>query len=138
MKRVANTCVLVLAQCHECHKCLGFQLVTGDHSLQGYIGCFFWFLQMDNERIPFMADEQVQQPLFPAQMNATLNLSVNLHCEYEVDRHNVIQVKEDLEAELSKAHAMYKKIKPRREEIPAFPVSETPYTDMDGLFLCPN
>ena len=76
MKRAAVTCVLLLAECEMCRKCLGFKLATGDDTLRDYIGCYFWFYLFDEQQA---AEPAPPSPLVPAHMNASLNLSVALH-----------------------------------------------------------
>ena len=94
MKSIANTSGFVLAQCAECLKCLGFQLVMADHLFSELVGCFFWFHQFDPQLAP--QDMNFRPVNFvPTHINATINLSVGLHGgASEIDRHDISFIKD--------------------------------------------
>lgn len=77
-------------------------------------------------------------------MNATLNLSVALHQE-PIMTHQVKEVREEVDVLLSQSHAVTQELAEKRAEnpktedyLPMIPVTHTPYTDMDGIFLAPH
>jgi hypothetical protein len=94
MKRIANSSGFVLAQCAECLKCLGFQLVMADHNLSELVGCFFWFHQFDYLLAPHDMNFRPVN-LVPTHMNATINLSVALHTDpSQIDNHEISFIKD--------------------------------------------
>ena len=91
---MANTSGFVLAQCANCLKCLGFQLVVADHHLTELVGCFFWFQEFDS--LLTSQDMNFRPVNFvPTHMNATINLSVALHTDpSQIDNHDISFIKD--------------------------------------------